>query len=93
MIVKILGILDLLAAIFFWVFGLFGIIPQSIIFAFAFYLLIKGTIFLITAERFASILDIACGVIMFLAISFSMPEIVTILVALYLVQKGIFSLL
>ena len=93
MIVKILGIVDLLAAIFFWIFGFFGIIPSSIIFVFAFYLLIKGVIFVILADKFVSGLDIVCGIIMFLAIQFSMPTIIIILVSIYLIQKGIFSLL
>lgn len=93
MIVKILGILDLLAAIVFWIFGIWGFIPSSIITVFSFYLLIKGVIFIILADKFVSGLDIVCGVIMFLSISFTMSPIIVILVSLYLIQKGIFSLL
>ena len=91
MIVKILGILDLIGAAVFWLFGMFGIIHPSLVSFFAFYLLIKGVIFLISAD-IASILDIVSAGIMFIAINSGVPKIFTILVALYLIQKGLFSL-
>lgn len=91
MIIKILGILDIISALVFWVFGMFHIIPKSLVLFFAFYLLIKGVIFLISAD-IASILDIVCSIIMFLALNFSMPNAAIILVALFLIQKGLFSL-
>lgn len=91
MIVKLLGILDLLAALFFWLFGMFGVIHPGLITIFAFYLLIKGVVFLISAD-IASILDIVSAGIMFIALGSGVPKILTILVALYLIQKGLFSL-
>lgn len=92
MIVKILGIMDLLAGIFFWIFALFGIIPSSIISFFALYLVIKAIIFLIS-EHFASALDLISGIIMFSSLAFNLPDFIAIIISLYLVQKGIFSLI
>jgi hypothetical protein len=92
MIVKILGILDILSAVLFWLFGLFHIIPSSVILIIAFYLLIKGIIFLISLDT-ASILDVIVSIILFISLSFVLPNIIVFLVAFYLIQKGIFSLL
>jgi len=92
MIVKILGLLDIISALSFWLFALFHIIPQTLILIIAFYLLIKGAIFLISKD-IASILDIICAGIIFLALNSGIPKFVAILVSLFLLQKGIFSLL
>ena len=92
MIVKILGALDILSAILFWLFGMFHIVPSVIITLIAFYLLIKGLFFLISLD-FASILDIIVAIIMFISIGFVMPNIIIFLVALFLLQKGIFSII
>lgn len=92
MILKILGIIDILTAIFFWTFGILGIVPKSIILIFAFYLLIKGVVFLISAD-IASILDIVCASIIFISLNFVIPTFLVIIVAIFLLQKGIFSLL
>ena len=92
MIVKILGILDIIAAIIFWLFGMFHIIPSNIILIVAFYLLIKGIIFLISLDV-ASILDVIVSVLIFISLNFALPKVIVFLIALYLVQKGILSLL
>ena len=93
MIVKILGIFDLLAAVFFWVFAFYGIIPGSIVLFFAVYLIIKGTIFVITMEAIASGLDIISGLVLFFSLQFALPNFIIVIVTLYLIQKGVFSLL
>jgi hypothetical protein len=92
MIVKLLGIIDILAAILFWIFGFFGLIPKTWIMLFAFYLLIKGAVFLISADV-ASILDIIVAMIMFLATSFPLPKAVYFIVVIFLLQKGFFSVI
>ena len=92
MIVKILGILDIIAAILFWIGGMFHIIPANMLLIVGFYLLVKGAVFLIFKD-IASILDIVCSAVVFLAVSFSIPLIIVIIVSLFLLQKGIFSLL
>ena len=92
MIVKILGILDILAAVFFWVFGFWHIIPAGVITFFAFVILIKGVSFSIMRD-FASFGDIICSLVMFLSLYIAFPIAVFIIVSFYLLQKGIFSLL
>ncbi|MBU4086492.1 MAG: hypothetical protein KKB21_02850 [Nanoarchaeota archaeon] len=91
MIVKILGIFDMLAALLFWVFGIFGIIPPNLILILAVYLLVKGLIFVISADV-ASVIDILVSLIMFLSLSFHIPQIIVITATLILIQKGAFSL-
>jgi hypothetical protein len=92
MIIKILGILDIIAAILFWLFGFFYIIPQSVIMIVAFYLLIKGIIFIISLDV-ASILDIIVSILIFVSLNFTLPKVVIFLIALFLLQKGVLSLL
>lgn len=89
-IIKILGALDILVGMLFWLFGIFGFVPKNLILTIAFLLLIKGIVFLISKD-IASILDVICSLIIFSALSISMPKLVVILVALFLIQKGIFS--
>ena len=90
MILKILGALDILSAMLLWLGHFFHIIPQNIMILIAFYLLIKGVVFLISAD-IASILDIICAGIIFLSFQVSMPGFVMILATLFLLQKGILS--
>jgi hypothetical protein len=92
MIVKILGVIDIFAAVFFWVFASYGIIPEGIITFFALVILIKGVVFLISKD-IASVLDIIAAFIMFASMNFALPFIIPTLVVFYLLQKGIFSLL
>jgi hypothetical protein len=92
MIVKLLGIIDIIAAIFFWIFGFFGIIPSTIIIILAILILAKGIIF-VALEHFASVLDVISAIIIFISLNFLLPKVVIILVVLFLLQKGIFSLL
>ena len=91
MIVKLLGILDIVVGICFWLFGLFFIIPSSFIFILGLFLLGKGIIFL-AGFSVASILDILFGIIILTGISFAFPKIIVILVSMFIVQKGLFSL-
>lgn len=88
--IKILGSLDIFSAIMVWIAAVFHIIPSPLLLLIAFYLLTKGVFFLISAD-IASIIDIICAVLIFLSLSFDMPVFVSIIVALFLLQKGIFS--
>ncbi len=92
MIVKVLGIIDILAAVLFWLFAFFNIIPSTIVLILAIILLAKGLIFIIS-DHFASILDILSAILIFISLSFPMPKIITIIITIYLLQKGILSLL
>lgn len=90
MIVKILGVFDILAAILFWLFAFFHIIPASLITLVALYLLAKGLIFLISLD-IASIIDVIVSVIIFISLAVQIPHIIVFLITLYLLQKGVIS--
>jgi len=92
MILKLLGILDIISALIFWIFGMFHIIPLNFILVIAFYLIIKGIIFSISLDA-ASVIDILVSILIFVSIGFALPKIIVFLIALYLIQKGVFSLL
>lgn len=92
MIVKLLGIFDILVGVIFWIFGIFHILPESLVLILGLFLLAKGVVFA-TNLNVTSILDIVSAVIILSATSVIMPQIVVILVALFLLQKGIFSML
>jgi len=93
MILKILGIMDIITAICFWIFGIFRLSEISgFILLMGLVLLVKGVIFIIQAS-IASILDIVCALLIIASTSITMPNLVIIIVALFLIQKGIFSML
>ena len=92
MILKILGILDIITALIFWLFAFFNIIPSTLLLILAFYLLVKGVVFVISRDV-ASILDIFCAGIILLSLNFQMPKFITIIIVLFLIQKGVFSLI
>jgi hypothetical protein len=92
MIIKILGILDIFMGICFWLFGIFNFVNSGLILILGLILLIKGIAFL-TSLSIASILDIISAIIFIISSSVVMPHLVVILVSLFLLQKGAFSLL
>jgi len=91
MIVKILGILDILVAMLFWLSTFFHIIPSSIIIFFAICLLAKGLFFVIL-EHIASAFDIIVAILMFVSLSHSIPSLIIFLITFLLLQKGVLSL-
>lgn len=93
MIVKILGVLDILVAISFWIFGIFHLsFMSTFILILGFYLLIKGIAFA-TTLNIVSVIDIVCSLIIIGSTTYFMPIVVVIIVSLFILQKGIFSLL
>lgn len=90
MILKILGSLDIISAVFLWLFVFFKIIPEKFLMLAGFYLLAKGIFFLISRD-IASIIDVICAGIIFLSLNFAIPSFIIILVSLFLLQKGILS--
>lgn len=91
MIVKILGVLDIISALLFWIFGFFHVLPETLIVSIAVYLIVKGIIFIISLDL-ASILDVISGLLIYLSLSFNLPAVVIIIITLFLLQKGLFSL-
>ena len=92
MIVKILGILDILSGLLFWLNGFFNIIPDSIMIIIVLYLVIKGVIFVISFN-ITSILDIVSGIAIYISLTYTLPAFVIIIITFFLLQKGIVSLL
>ncbi len=94
MIIKFLGILDIIVGSVFWLFGIFHIIPGSFVLILGLFLLAKGVVF-ITGLSITSFLDIISAIIIIIASASDivMPKLVVILIAIFLIQKGIFSML
>ncbi len=92
MIIKILGILDIFVGITFWLFGVFGIIPKNFILLIGIILLVKGLMFSIK-PNITSILDVISAILIISSTSITLPFVIIFLVSLFLLQKGVFSLL
>jgi len=92
MIIKVLGVMDIFIALVFWIFGIFHIVPDNFVMILGLFLLVKGIIFL-TGLSVASIFDILSAGLIILATYITMPKFIVIIVSLYLIQKGVFSLL
>lgn len=92
MIIKILGILDIIAAVLFYFSATFEIIPSTLALLAAFYIIAKATAFIVTSKDPASFIDIIAGLIIFSSLNFTLPTIVIVLTTIYLLQKGVFSL-
>ncbi|MFA5173835.1 MAG: hypothetical protein WC438_01500 [Candidatus Pacearchaeota archaeon] len=90
-IIKILGVLDIFIGLMFWLFGIFGLFPELMLLL-GLILLVKGIVF-ITGLSIISFLDIILGFIIIGSTGFEMPKIIVIIISLFLLQKGIFSLL
>lgn len=88
MVVFILGILDLFIALI--ILGAKSFPEKVILFA-AFYIILKGLVFAMSSD-IASYVDIAAGIYMvFIAAGFSV-SFLSIIFAIFLAQKGLFSL-
>ncbi|MEK6872854.1 MAG: hypothetical protein AABW90_02485 [Nanoarchaeota archaeon] len=92
MIVKILGILDIITSILFWIFTIFSVKSlESAVLLLGLFLLVKGVVFFSNLSL-ASLLDIASSIFIIYANSNEIHIIFVIAVSLFLLQKGILSL-
>jgi hypothetical protein len=94
MLIKFLGITDIIIAILFTInanLDRADWFPEKIIFWAGIFLLVKGILFVLTLD-IASVLDILCAVVMLLSLIFNMPLIISAIVIIILLQKGLFSL-
>ncbi|MFC1741865.1 hypothetical protein ACFL3V_04990 [Nanoarchaeota archaeon] len=87
MVVKLMGLMDLLCAVC-AVLLHYDILGWRIGLIFVAYLVIKGWLF---REDIASLVDILCGLYMFVML-FGFTTFVTWVVVIYLFQKAVFSL-
>ena len=90
MFVKLLGIVDIMAAL---VLLMSGFIPAKVIVIVGIYLIIKGLLFNVLKINLVSIVDAIIGVFMLLGVyaGFSV-NFFRVLFFVFLIQKGIFSL-
>lgn len=92
-LVKVLGIGDLLTGVLFWATSMFNV-SESLLMIGAFYLLGKGLFFVFVTglTSIASYIDIACSIIIFINFTANVPFILKTAVVIFLVVKGIASL-
>lgn len=88
MLVKILGILDLISS-FILIFALYKFFPSSIILTIGILVLLKSTLSLF--QDVASWIDFFAGAILLLTLSGSVPWVVCFIAGILVLQKGIFS--
>ena len=98
MVIKLLGALDLFTGTAFLIQGVllkwfdFQLFPWVFITILGLIILIKGLIFLLSADA-VSFLDVASGSLIIISPSINLPLILFVIVAFFLIQKGIFSLI
>jgi len=93
MLIKLLGLLDIFAGLMFWVYGVFGVGSLSgLVLVLGLVLLGKGAIFLIGLDV-VSVIDVILGLVIITGSSFEMPIVVVVITSLFLIQKGVFSMM
>ena len=92
MILKILGVVDILIGILFWMAMIFKISYfNPILLLLSLFIVAKGIIFLISLD-FASVVDVISGFLIIYSINYGLHSLITIIIVIFLVQKGIFSM-
>ena len=93
MIIRILGTFDIFIGICFWLFGIFNLIPSRFIIILGLILLVKGIVF-VWGFSLVSVLDIISAIMIIIAGGTGIViKLVVILISLFLIQKGAFSIL
>lgn len=90
MLVKILGALDIVAALMLLIAGIGFKLPYMVVLFFGLLLLVKGLIFI---TDFASWFDILGALILFLSLVIGLPSWLFLIPCLLIFQKGILSFL
>lgn len=93
MIVKILGLLDIFVGLLFWIMGVFNVDSlQGLVLILGLFLLMKGVAFAVTLDVI-SVLDIVMSLIVIVGCSVDLPIFIVVIISLFLIQKGVFSML
>lgn len=93
MVVKVLGALDIFVGVVFILSEILNLVSGSFVVFLALFLLLKGIFFIVSDTDIISFLDVICGIIILLSAIVVMPSLIVYLVSIFLVQKGIFSLI
>ena len=89
MLVKILGVLDLVAAALLFALSANLVIPDKVLIFFIVILFLKGA-FILT-RSIASAFDLFAAIILLSSLYFTIPKILLIIASILLLQKGFFS--
>ena len=89
--IKILGILDIIAGVIFWLSIIFNI-PNLFLGIAGIYLLAKALIFIGFGLDILSFFDLISGFAIIASVSINIPIIFVSIISLYLIIKGIISL-
>ncbi|MBI2578414.1 MAG: hypothetical protein HYW26_01755 [Candidatus Aenigmarchaeota archaeon] len=90
---KILSFADMVAAAIIILY-LVKFLPLALVKDVAFYLIIKGAVFLLFSRDFASSVDVVFGIyLLILASGIYTSNFITILAAVWLLQKSVFGLM
>ena len=92
MIVKLFGILDIFAGLVLIFSEIFNLVLGAFVVFLAVFLLLKGIFFIITDLDIISFLDVICGIFILFLITGDISSLIVYLIAVFLVQKGVFSL-
>ena len=98
MVVKLLGGFDVFVGVVFFIYGIFisafgiHILPGFLLIFLGLVLLVKGLIF-VAGLDIASIIDVVIGFVIIFSPTYDMPFFIYAIVAIFLIQKGVFSLL
>lgn len=87
--IKLLGILDSVAALSMFLIAFSISLPQKLIMVLAVCLAIKA---LFSLTSWISVIDLASGILLFSSLYLAIPKIAMIIAAIFLLQKGILSL-
>jgi hypothetical protein len=91
MLLKLFGAFDAIIGVILIILG-FGIkINHNVLWALAIILFLKSAMGLL--KDFASWIDFSCGILILLTLSFNMPFLFFLVLAILIIQKGIFSFL
>ncbi len=88
MLLRLLGVIDLMVALLLLA---SHILPKDILVVAAIYIILKGLVFVL-AEDIISYVDIAIGLYIFLLMFGFSSNILSLLAALFLIQKGLASI-
>ncbi len=91
MLVKILGVVDLLAAILIFLISWSVSLPSTLVWVFIIILLLKG-LFILGGD-IASGFDLITGVILILCLYFTIPRVILLILGFFIFQKGFLSVL
>jgi len=91
MLIKLLGFIDIIAAVTL-ILAFFSIKSNALLLIFAFYLLVKFILFSIESLAIVNFFDLFGSVVIFWSMAFPMHNVLFLIAAILILEKGIVSL-